>query len=73
MATSTHVPVEEYLRTTYEPDMDYVDGELVDRHVGERKHSRLQTLLVFALGSRERAKGFHVHTEVRMRVLAARV
>ena len=29
MATATRVPVEEYLRTTYEPDMEYLDGELV--------------------------------------------
>ena len=41
MAALTIVPVEEYLRTTYEPDMEYVDGQLVERHVGEFRHSWL--------------------------------
>jgi len=30
-----YVSVEEYLHTVYEPDMDYVDGVLEDRNVGE--------------------------------------
>lgn len=63
--------MEEYLRTTYHPDMDYVDGELVERHVGERRHSRLQTLCVLLLGPRERERGFHVFTEQRLRVYRA--
>jgi Uma2 family endonuclease len=68
MATSTSVPVEEYLRTTYEPDMEYVDGELVERHVGEHSHSRLQTLLAVLLFSHERVRGFRTLTEQRVRV-----
>ena len=35
MLTGTSIPVEEYLRTSYEPDMEYVDGQLVERSVGE--------------------------------------
>jgi hypothetical protein len=35
------VPVEEYLRTSYRPDCDYVDGEVLDRNVGEHDHSDL--------------------------------
>lgn len=72
MATSTSVPVEEYLRTTYEPDMEYVDGELVERRVGERRHSRLQTLLVGVLLPLERRRRFHVFTEQRLRVLGTK-
>ena len=72
MATSTSVPVEEYLRTTYRPDMEYVDGELVERHVGEHRHSRLQTLVVLELGPRERERGFRVLTEQRLRVLGTK-
>src|ERR1022692_326909 len=60
MATSTSVPVEEYLRTTYHPDMEYVDGELVERHVGEHTHSRLQTLTVGLLFPLERSRRFRV-------------
>ena len=32
MAASVSVPVEEYLSTSYEPDREYVDGELLERH-----------------------------------------
>ena len=72
MATSTSVPVEEYLRTTYHPDMEYVDGELVERHVGEHTHSRLQTLTVGLLFPLERSRRFRVLTEQRLRVLGTR-
>jgi Uma2 family endonuclease len=69
MATSTSIPVEEYMRTSYHPDMEYVDGALVERHVGERRHSRLQLLIGVVLGSREQGK-FHTYTEQRLRVSA---
>lgn len=72
MAPSISVPVEEYLRTSYEPDMEYVDGALVERHVGEHNHSRLQTLLVLLLGPREGPKRFRVLTEQRMRVMGTK-
>jgi Uma2 family endonuclease len=45
MGTAVLVPVEEYLRTSYEPDYDYVDGELLERHVGEQAHGDLITIL----------------------------
>jgi Uma2 family endonuclease len=68
MATLTTVPVEEYLSTTYEPDREYVDGQLVERHVGEYFHSRLQFLISLVLGSRERERRFRAFTEQRVRV-----
>ena len=58
MEVLTEVPVEEYLATSYEPDMEYVDGQLVERHVGEYSHSRLQTLIVIVLGNREVERRF---------------
>jgi Uma2 family endonuclease len=70
MATSTAVPVEEYLRTTYHPDKEYVDGQLVERHVGEYFHSRLQALTAATLGVRERERRFRVFTELRVQVSA---
>ena len=35
MAASTLVSLEEYLSTSYEPDREYVNGELVERCVGK--------------------------------------
>lgn len=64
----TMVPVEEYLRTTYEPDMEYVNGQLVERHVGEYFHSRTQLLIAAILESREDKRGFSAFTEQRVQV-----
>jgi Uma2 family endonuclease len=67
MTTSTAVPLEEYLRTCYEPDAEYVDGQLVERNVGEWSHSLLQGLLANLLS--ERGKGrFRIFPELRIRV-----
>jgi Uma2 family endonuclease len=52
--------------------MEYVDGELVERHVGEHKHSRLQTLTVGLLLPLERERGFRVLTEQRFRILGTK-
>ena len=47
MATTTRlaVPVSEYLHSSYSPDCDYVDGEVLERNLGERDHGRLQLKL----------------------------
>jgi Uma2 family endonuclease len=45
MGTSVLVPIEEYLRTAYDPDREYVDGVLVERNVGEYHHSAVQALI----------------------------
>jgi hypothetical protein len=55
------------MRTTYEPDMEYVDGELKERCVGGYEHSHLQTLIVLLLGPRGRDRKFRVLTEQRLR------
>jgi Uma2 family endonuclease len=68
MATLTAVSPEEYLNTSYEPDMEYVNGQLVERHVGEFIHGRLQILIGILLGARERERRFRVVTEVRVKV-----
>ena len=68
MATSIGIPVEEYLRTYYDPDREYVDGQLVERHVGEHHHSILQALLAIELGARRRTRRFRIYMEQRVRV-----
>lgn len=42
MATTTYVPVELYLYSSYEPDAEYVDGEVELRAVGEYDHASWQ-------------------------------
>jgi Uma2 family endonuclease len=45
MATSTHVPLEVYLKSSYEPDAEYVDGEIEERPMGERDHAAWQVAI----------------------------
>jgi len=42
MGAATLVSVEEYLRTSYSPDREYVDGRIVERNLGEKTHSSIQ-------------------------------
>jgi len=42
MGSATLISVEEYLRSSYSPDREYVDGEIVERNLGEKTHGRIQ-------------------------------
>lgn len=42
MGSSTLISVDEYLHTTYQPDCDYVEGEVLERNMGEQAHATLQ-------------------------------
>lgn len=46
MATATRIPIELYLATSYEPDAEYVNGEIEERNVGEYDHSVVQWAIV---------------------------
>jgi Uma2 family endonuclease len=68
MAISTQIPVEEYLRSSYDPDCEYVDGEVLDRNVGEQDHAYIQKRLTLYFGPREAQLGIYVLAEWRMRI-----
>lgn len=70
--TATTVPLTEYLNTSYRPDCEYLDGELLERNVGEWDHSRLQMLLSGFLSNREKEWGILVVIEQRVRVKRTR-
>ena len=72
MSTGTVVTLSEYLATSYRPDCEYLDGELLERNVGEWDHSRLQFLLSRYLGNREKQWGILVVVEQRVQVKATR-
>lgn len=67
--TPTLVSPEEYLASSYEPDVEYVDGVLVERTVPDGPHGRLQCLIERAFGELEAAH--NVLTFVETRVLIA--
>ncbi|HYV62100.1 MAG TPA: Uma2 family endonuclease [Bryobacteraceae bacterium] len=72
MASRTLISVEEYLRTSYRPDCDYVDGEVLERNVGEKDHSSLQKRMILYLAAREAQLGICVFPEQRVQVSAKR-
>jgi Uma2 family endonuclease len=41
--------IEEYLETDYSPDREFVDGAVVERHLGERPHSHVWGNVIFRL------------------------
>jgi Uma2 family endonuclease len=56
MKSETLVPLADYLATTYRPDVDYVDGKIVERNVGEFDHSNWQRGFVIWFGVRKQLK-----------------
>jgi Uma2 family endonuclease len=72
MTAGVAISVEQYLNTTYSPDCEYLDGEVVERNVGEKDHSRLQISLGSYLFTREKQWGITALTEQRVQVKATR-
>ena len=65
--------VEEYRHTSFDgPDRDYVDGEVIERNMGELPHARLQGELFYRLRSLATSLGLHVLPEIRVQVAATR-
>ncbi len=73
MATSPQLSIVEYLNTTYEPDLEYVDGQLVERNVGKWEHGRLQMILGAWFFQHEKEWRIQTAAETRMRVAWTRV
>ena len=70
--TPALVPVEEYLRTVYRPDRDYVDGEVLERNMGEKPHARLQKFLSRWLERFEDELNAEVFIEQRLQINSSR-
>jgi Uma2 family endonuclease len=72
MATA-QISLEEYLRTSYHPDCDYVDGEVQERNWGEFDHGASQAFLGSWFFQHRQDWQLHVLVEMRVRVSAERV
>jgi Uma2 family endonuclease len=73
VATSTLIPIAEYLDTAYHPDREYIDGEVLGRNMGKWEHARLQFLLAAWFSAHETAWNVQGATEWRTRVALDRV
>jgi Uma2 family endonuclease len=66
MATATLVSVSEYLRTSSEPDCEFVAGVIEERAVGEYDHSTWQAMLTAYFHAREKELGIISRPELRV-------
>jgi len=69
---STAVPVEVYLRSSFEPDAEYVDGEIEERPVGEYDHAAWQSALVLYFRQHKTDWNIRVQPELRVQVSETR-
>ncbi len=72
MAT-VQISLEEYLRESYRPDCDYVDGEVQERNLGEFDHGAVQMFLGHWFFQHRQEWNLHVISEMRIRVSPTRV
>ena len=72
MGAATLVSIEEYLSTSYSPDREYIDGRIVERNLGEKTHSSIQTNLIMYLAPRRKALGIKIYAGQRVQVSPTR-
>ncbi|HUH62564.1 MAG TPA: Uma2 family endonuclease [Terracidiphilus sp.] len=66
------VPVEVYLRTSYEPDAEYVDGVIEERPMGEWSHADWQAAVLEFFRSRRSSWNIRAAAELRVQVASNR-
>jgi Uma2 family endonuclease len=62
------ITVAEYLKTTSDPDCEYVAGVIEERPVGEYDHATWQTILAAFFTARQIEWGIKARTELRVQV-----
>jgi Uma2 family endonuclease len=62
--------VREYLRTSWSPDREFVDGRIEERNLGEKEHSILQRYLTILFGVRRTEWAVEVFPELRTQTKA---
>jgi len=69
MSTKVLMDVGEYLRTSFEgPDCEYLDGEIVERNMGELPHGDVQLNLGTLLRQMRKRLGLRVVPEIRIQI-----
>src|SRR3974390_623020 len=63
----------DYLRNSYRPDCDYVDGEVQERNLGEFDHAAVQAFLTSWFFQHRHEWTLQVLPEIRIRVAERRV
>jgi Uma2 family endonuclease len=71
--TPSLLSIEEYLRTSYHPDADFVDGEIEERNLGEYEHSKIQSIVLHIFMTHAKAWGTDAIVEQRIHAASNRV
>lgn len=61
------ISLDQYLHSTWEPDREYVNGEVIERHMGEKDHGLWQGALVRLLSEWRQSAQIQVVPELRVR------
>ncbi len=64
--------VREYLRTSWSPDREFVDGRIEERNLGEKEHSIIQRYLTVLFAIKRAEWGVEVFPELRTQTQAMR-
>ncbi len=64
--------VREYLRTSWSPDREFVDGRIEERNLGEKEHSIIQRYLTVLFAIKRAEWGVEVFPELRTQTDARR-
>jgi Uma2 family endonuclease len=73
MGAGTLISLDEYLQTSYRPDCDFVDGEVLERNVGKRRHGYAQARVAAWFVHRQATLRLEALTELRTRVSSSRI
>jgi Uma2 family endonuclease len=68
----TYVPLEVYLKSSYEPDAEYVDGVIEERPMGEYDHSSWQHAIELWFAQHTQKWAIRVRPELRIQVARQR-
>jgi Uma2 family endonuclease len=72
VASTTSISVSEYLKTSYHPDCEYVDGTVEERNLGEHDHAAVQGALIIFFGQHQQEWNIEVLPEQRVQVSKTR-
>jgi hypothetical protein len=72
MASTTLMSVSEYLKNSYRPDCDFIEGRIEKRNVGEHDHAALQAAVILWFGQRQQEWNIEVLPEQRIQISPTR-
>lgn len=72
-ATGELISMAEYLHTSYSPDCEFVDGEVLERNWGDGPHAALHTFFIGYFAEHAEEFGVRVYPSLRTRVSDSRI